>query len=232
VGQYLSSIDAGFVSVDFQSLLSWDDAQGRCDKQKAGVSNDWVDALIDAIDAFNQANPNDSITLFDVVMTLKDWLIQEPTLGGYVPRSDTTPDDIVWGEVDPIETESDALEALFGLPLDEHVTSDSISEPALRELCGVYLRSPQFMLAGIIRNDTFQAPRLRVCNEGPCSYLEMCDAYEPSLQKAGFDLNCSSDLAYAWDPEPGDPVPEPAFWLTFMPGLALLSLLARRRPSR
>jgi cytochrome c553 len=187
LGQYVSNRDTGRSSVDFQSLLSWDGAFSRCGKSGKGVvgDQDWIDALIAGIQPFNVSNPATPLTLRDVVLTLKDWLIQEPKLREYVPEAG-------FGGLAKGTSEVTVLQALFGTALSTPVTSASISEDALRELCGVYLKSPQSMLAGVVHNDALDPPRLRVCNAGPCSYLTMCQSFGPALAKVGHSIQCQA----------------------------------------
>ena len=217
IGQYLSAIDPGTKNLDFQSLLYWDDAHGRCDKESIDEDPDWINTLIGEIDVFNAANPEDPLTLRDVVLTLKDWLLQEPTLGGYTTRTEgfVGPKTITSVPVEPSATEGTAVEDLFGRSLEDPVTTDDISETDLRDLCGAYLRAPQFMLAGLVRPEEFDSPRLRVCTANPCSYREMCESYRPSLLKVHSPVECKNDgveepLPLQINPNPTpDPNPDP-----------------------
>jgi hypothetical protein len=203
IGQYISNFDAGRSTVDFESLLNWDDAHSICAKEDKGVAQDWIDALIAGIDPFNTAHPGAPLSLRDVVLTLKDWLIQEPKLSGYVAPSGgglAAADTLVFGQAPAIATEPALLEALFGVALDTPVTTAGIDAARLRELCGVYLKSPQSMLAGVVRNDALGAPRLRVCNAGPCTYQAMCQAFQPALAKVGHSIQCrASSVAEPFD---------------------------------
>lgn len=266
IGQYLSAIDPGTRKVDFQSLLYWDDIHGRCaldmDPAPDGVEllEDWVDDLIDEIDAENVASPGDPVTLADAVETLKDWILQEPSIEGHAPSDGyAASQNLAFGEVpmpDTTPTEEQAVAALFDQSLDSPVVTDDAFESSLRELCGAYLRSPQFTLAGLVRPDDFASPRLRVCNDGACSYLEMCRVYEQTLEEMGYDLDCrrggvgeplpiavapggedpdppTGDLDLQTNPEDPDReleiVPEPALGLSLLLGAAGLALLVRRR---
>jgi hypothetical protein len=198
LGQYLSNFDPGRTSVDFQALLSWDDAYSRCDKTGTGVAQDWIDALVAGLDPFNAAHPDEPLTLRDVVLTLKDWFIQEPALHGYAAGAGGTglaASTTLAAEVPQAElaaSEPQLVETLFGVALDTPITSASIDESKLRELCGVYLKSPQSMLAGVVRNDALAPPRLRVCNGAACSYAQMCQTFSPSLADLGYNVQCQS----------------------------------------
>jgi hypothetical protein len=203
IGQYISDFDPGRSTVDFESLLSWDAAHSICAREDKGVEQDWIDALIAGIDPFNTAHPGAPLSLRDVVLTLKDWLIQEPKLSGYVPSgggSVAAADTLVFGQAPAITTEPALLESLFAVSLDTPATTGSIDAARLRELCGVYLKSPQSMLAGVVRNDALSAPRLRVCNAGPCTYQAMCQAFQPALTKVGHSIQCrASSVAEPFD---------------------------------
>jgi hypothetical protein len=195
VGQYLSTQEPGSPDVDFQALLSWETAFGLCEKPVEVTGDDWIDKLDNSIAAYNPAPADAPLTLRDVVLTLKDWLLQEPVLGGPERSSaghDGTPSTWVSSEAELIATEGTLLESYFGVDLDTPAQSLTALKEQLRGLCGIYLKSPQFMMAGIIRAGTFEAPRLRVCNGMPCTYKEMCQAYTPALGSLGHVFQCPS----------------------------------------
>ena len=216
IGQYTSEFDPGDKNVGFQVLLNWDSQYGTCnpDDEIEGNdnvnNNDWLDHLIGNIDEFNELNPGSPLTLGELVLTLKDWLIQEPVFAGYEPYStglyvadseltvfDTNPDS---KESDPLTamkdidfSEEQLVYGLFGTSLEDYVSSETANEGKLRDLCGVYLKAPQFMLASLVRNDVFEAPRYRVCNDDNCSYYSMCSTYKSTLSKLELPIACGLD---------------------------------------
>lgn len=188
IGQYWSLLETGDKDVGFQSLLNWDDAFGTCPQK----GQDWIEKLVAAIDGYNTENPLDPLTLEDVVLTMKDWLIQEPGFGGASTRGTSTFGTWIATKKSVIKSEQDLLEELFGEPLQTPVDSQ-LSSSKLRELCGVYLKTPQFMLASIVRNDNYTPPKLRVCNSGSCSYKEMCMPVRNQLNILGYDTICNNE---------------------------------------
>jgi hypothetical protein len=193
IGQYLSAQEPGAPDVDFQALLAWETTFGRCEKPAEVTGDDWIDTLDDSIATYNTTHADAPLTLRDVVLTLKDWLLQEPVLGkpelpNAGPNSPSTT--VVGNKAAPIATEGTLLESYFGIDLDTPTPSITDLQEQLRGLCGIYLKSPQFMMAGIVRVGAFESPRLRVCNGPPCTYNEMCQAYAPTLQSLGFAFQC------------------------------------------
>jgi hypothetical protein len=168
IGQFISDDYQGRDGVDFQGLLSWEAQPAQCDKAAVGVANaDWIDRLKIAVDAYNAANPSTPLTIYDVVIVLKDWLTGEAFVGTTLP----TPLD----PAHPPLSEAAALAALFGSPLTAPFSSVTDWEKKLRHVCGSIIESAQFMLAGIRPTLGLAAPKIRVCNSGtPCSYQEMC----------------------------------------------------------
>jgi hypothetical protein len=180
IGQYVSDAQQGTKGVDFQGLLGWETQFGTCQKP-ANVTTDWIDQLVASIPAFDAANPAFPLTVADVVSTMKDWLIQEPTL------SATTPQETPVGV-----TEITALFDHFGVPLN--TTAGAVPDLAqkLRALCGVLVETPHFMLAGIVPDAGFAVPRHRVCNGLPCTYAEICQVYRASLATLGKYIDCGA----------------------------------------
>ncbi len=188
VGQFVRDAEPGFHDTDFQGLLTWEAQHKTCTKQSAGP--DWINRLVDAVVAFNAANPGAPIRMRDAVLTMKDWFINDPQI-----RVDALAQD--GGQL-----EKGLLNSFFGVPdLDTALinvadaTARTALESQLREYCGVLVQAPQFWLAGIAQVDGIgPAPRLRVCNGTPCTYLEMCQQLAVGMTSAGsaLQLNCSA----------------------------------------
>ncbi len=174
LGQYLKEAEPGGNGTDFQGLLHWDTEVGRGQKPIGFAGNDWIDrVMIDSI-PFDAANPGAPLTLHDLAQTVRDWVLGDGTL---------TP------------SETGLLEDLFAQPLS--TTAASLSAPVLetklRALAGVYLESPQFMLAGIAPTAVGPNPRLRVCNDAPCTYEQLCEALRPQIEGQRYEVTCNPD---------------------------------------
>ena len=174
MGQYLKDAEPGGNGVDFQGLLHWDTVAGGGQKPVGHAGPDWIDRLLTEQVLFDQANPGAPITLHDLAQTVRDWLLGDGTLD---------PDEVV------------VLEDLFGQPLTTEASAVSPNEleDQLRGLMGVYLESPQFMLAGLAPTDMGPEPRLRVCNGGSCTYLELCETLRPSIEGLRYQVTCNAD---------------------------------------
>ncbi len=191
MGQYTSDAEQGTRGVDFQGLLSWEAQHGVCQKPD-GVTTDWVDRLITSIPAFDAANPAFPLTVADLVATMKDWLIGEQSISAVAPVSS---DPAV-----PVLSEQSALFGLFGVPLNSTAASVVGLQSKARQLCGVLLQSPRFMLAGLEPTTGLAPPRHRVCNSTPCTYAEMCSAYRTTLATMGHYIACGNHVV-----QPGEP---------------------------
>jgi hypothetical protein len=183
IGQYVSDYQPGTQGVDLQGLLNWEDRLGTCQKQDP-MATDWIDRLVGAIPAFDAAHPGAPLTLADLTATTKDWLIGDGTISATKP--------------DPANSEEAGLAALFGTTLNTTASSVPVIEllPKLRQLCGILLESPKFMLAGIETNTDLNAPRLRVCNGAPCTYMEMCLVYAATLSDMGQHVICEDHSVF------------------------------------
>lgn len=188
IGQFVRDAEPGFRDTDFQGLLTWEAQHKTCAKPTAGP--DWINRLVDAVGPFNAANPGAPIRLRDVVLTMKDWFINDPQI-----RVDALAQD--GGQL-----EKGLLNTFFSVPDLDTALADVSSTAArdalegqLREYCGVLVQSPQYWLAGIAAAGSLgPAPRLRVCNGAPCTYLEMCQQLAGGMTRAGsaLQLNCSA----------------------------------------
>ncbi|MQX37437.1 ankyrin repeat domain-containing protein [Roseospira navarrensis] len=188
IGQFWSQDRTGTRGVDFQSLLAWEATLGTCEKPP-GVSTDWIDRLMDAIAVYDAENPYRPLILEDVILTLKDWVIQQ----GWI--EDTAAQDTGLAEIAALSAVFSADTSLT-VPMTAPTTlfTPADLEGKLREVCGALLQSPQFMLTGISAARPLEIPRLRVCNEpDDCSYQEMCESYADTLADASRYIDCLED---------------------------------------
>jgi hypothetical protein len=134
------------------------------------VTADWIDRLIDSIDAFNAAPQGSPLTVGEVTSVMRDWLL------GYGEIGTTAPQGLA-------QSEQQTLAGHFAVTsLSEPINAVVDLETKLRGLCGMLLESPQFQLAGIAETALGPKPRLRVCNRPPCTYREMCGELAPAIQ--------------------------------------------------
>jgi hypothetical protein len=183
IGQFFTDAEPGFRGVDFQGLLFWESVHGACSKP-TGVAQDWINRVMDKVAAFDPASPGGPLTVEDLVVVLRDWLLGHGGIGSGVP-------------VDLSVSEAQALATYFGVAaLSVQASAVPSLEQKLRGVCGVMVETPQFMLAGIAPAGLGPKPRLRACNGGPCTYAEMCQALAPAVNAqlgSGQSLLCSSD---------------------------------------
>lgn len=179
MGQYFSDTSPGSRGTDLQGLLFWESVHGACTKP-AGVSVDWIDRVVTAANGFSPASPGGPLTVEDLVVVLRDWLLGYGGIGSGAP-------------VGMSGSEASALASYFGIAnLSDPASTVSNLESKLRGYCGVLAETPQFMLAGITPTGAGPKPRLRVCNGTPCSYQELCNELVPAFnsQDIGGTLIC------------------------------------------
>jgi hypothetical protein len=202
LGQAVSPQHPGFSGFYFQSLLALEAEVATCDKTNrlpAGVTDDWIDALVSAIGTFNAANPGAPITLGEAWKVVKDRLIQDPTISTVLPAS--------LANVAGAKTEQQALVDFFRkvygdptLTLNSTAAAGSPADiaklqSAMRRSCGVLVKDPFFLLANITPkysdNNIPDATRLSIClpNE-PCSYAAVCSRWTPTLFGMGYNIAC------------------------------------------
>lgn len=182
MGQFIKDAEPGFRGTDMQGLLAWEDQLGVCAKPNPG-DTDWIDRLLAARTAFDLANPADPISVRDFAQTMRDWLVADGELRGTAATATTN-------------SESQLIANLFGVTtLNTSVSSVPDLATKTRRYCGVLLKSPQFMLAGIAPTGLGAKPRLKVCNPGDdCNYQAMCNALRPSLgSQTGHTIICGTD---------------------------------------
>ncbi|MGH1485470.1 MAG: hypothetical protein ACRBCI_04565 [Cellvibrionaceae bacterium] len=191
IGQFYHDAEPGFRNVDFQGLLAWEAAHGSC--ANPDTPDDWVKKVIDSATASGAP-----YTYRDLAITIRDWLIANGEIQSTVPVGETI-------------SEVDILNGLFGgndsnFVLDNNVSLStsaqrSVIENQLRQYCGALTESPQFLLAGIADMQLGPKPDLRVCNEEPCDYINICRGLEDSVeeQTSGKRLSCwNSGLDVDW----------------------------------
>ncbi|MCG7982675.1 MAG: hypothetical protein JAY90_07985 [Candidatus Thiodiazotropha lotti] len=182
IGQYLSDSSAGSTSTDFQALLHWESVHGVCDKNGV-VGSDWIDDVMTQVAGFGGGGG--PLTLEDLTVLLKDWLISDGTIATTVPDS-------------LLQDEATVLADYFGSALNTDASTLANLEEKLRGLCGVMIQTPDFWLAGIAPTAIGPEPRLRVCNGVPCSYQEICNDLKPAIDNLiSGTLTCNSDSATA-----------------------------------
>lgn len=187
IGQFAQDSEPGFRDVDFQGLLQWESVHKSCGRPPR-VASDWVDALVDKIALHNTANPSARLTLRDVIIVMKDWMIADASVSTDVLAFD---DNL---------SEKQVLDAMFGGDIATVIADASAAnrvalDGRLREYCGVLVQTPQFWLAGIAPAGPGDTPRIRVCNGAPCTYREMCTALDGLMSAAGsrYFLTCRDD---------------------------------------
>jgi hypothetical protein len=117
-GAFIKNGERGFRGLDFQARLVWEDRFGTC--QNPYPDADFVDAIV--------AGATGDVTVSDVVVAVKDRLVGEPTVAA--------------------GAETTALEAMFGAALTAPASGVTGLEDKVRQLCGVLVSSPQFVLSG------------------------------------------------------------------------------------
>ncbi len=140
VGMFLRNSERGFRGLDFQARLVWENHEHVC-ARPAWVATDFIDALATA------AAADPTATVRDAIGALKDRLLGEPAI--------TVPSEVA------------ALAAITG-PLEGPATG--ITAATLRELCGAFVNTPQFLLAGIAGRGG-EVPKLTPAS---ASYAAVC----------------------------------------------------------
>lgn len=200
---YRSDSAPGHRDWGFQSLLAWEWHTADCEKP-AGLGSDWIDALMSEVAAHDAAHPDQPAQLRDVVIALKDRLLQSGRIGplpGPIdqflaePLPEPSPG-YSWLppsglEVQTPDSEVAGLHALFGASLATPAAQVADLEERTRGLCGVLLETATFTLAGLEAPDELVTPRLTACNPGePCTYRQHCEHYRPTLQALGHPVTC------------------------------------------
>jgi hypothetical protein len=188
IGQYFSTASPGFRSTNFAALLAWEKEHGLCASHRTDGNPDWIERLATAAGSFVPAGGDPPLTLGDVLTVERDWLLADGTIGTSAPPGLS-------------QSEQDALTGLVG-SLTAQVSTFAAADlrTKLRSVCGVFLETPQFFLAGVVPDGPGIAPRLRVCNGQPCTYQEICSDLAPHLKlPAGLVASCGVDSVTIFD---------------------------------
>ena len=187
LGRYTSATEPGLEDVDFASLLAWEDVIDAC-RRPNGVKADDVHVLSgmtpqadgivwewqyeDWIDVLAREADAQQVTLEAAVVALKDRLWNDPRIDA---------------------TERTMMQMMFhGLPLNTPFVAAS-HEDELRQLCGVLVKAPQFMLGGLSPEHAMPASpiQLSVCfPDEPCGYRDICLGYSSALAAHGYTFPC------------------------------------------
>jgi hypothetical protein len=189
IGRYNSAAERGLDDVDFANLLAWEATVDRCTKPNRARMEDvelvpWVNGqpvgLVapgivgptgwrDWIDRFAE-EAHGAATVEQAVIALKERLLTQTTL---------TPD------------ERTKISTLLGVPLTA-TFSKAAHTSKLRTLCGVLVKTPQFMLGGLApETGRPPSPTPHVCLDGePCTENEICQNYAANLRAIGVEYDC------------------------------------------
>jgi hypothetical protein len=119
VGAFLKNGDRGFRGLDFQARLVWENRFGACAKPFQG--QDYIDTIVAA------AGQDSTATVGDVVSAVKDRIIGQPAIA---------------------DDEAAQLKTIYGAEMTAPASGVSDLAGKTRQLCGVLLSSPQFVLSG------------------------------------------------------------------------------------
>jgi len=165
LGQFLRDAVPGFRGENFSAFIEWESQVARCRKpDEFLIKTDWIDRLEIAIGDYNKANPADQVTVAQAAEIVKDWLLGDGRMSA---------------------PERTLVAQLFGRAEGDSVALVTSLNDSLRNYCGVLLETPHFKLAGLSTDGVSPQPKLRVCNEGPCTYQEICRTVVPRLNVAG-----------------------------------------------
>lgn len=207
LGQFISAGNPGFQGISFQSLLALEESVGLCEKSgKTSNAEDWIDRLTATLADYNTEHPDTPLTIADAWKTLKDRLVQDPTIEMSLP--------VELANISGVKNEAEALVALFNEGASSVYTLASVVtelpeselESKLREACGVLVKSPEFLMTQVTPrgySDNFlpDPPVLNVCLDGePCGYLENCAAWTPVLYRMGKFTACEDRSVREYTP--------------------------------
>ena len=166
VGIFLKYGERGFRGLDFQARLVFEDMFGAC--RNPSDEPDFIATLV----ARAAADP--ALTTGDVVAALKDRLVGQATIEH---------------EVGAGTSELAATQIIMG-PLTASAADVPDLDTRARELCGVLVSSPQFLLTGMTAPDSTYVPRL---TPEDASYGAVCSAVAERGLAGNLALTCGDD---------------------------------------
>ncbi len=166
IGQFEKDSVPGFNSENLSSFMEWETKVASCQSRSP---NDWISRVSSRIQTHNVNNANSKITVIQAAVIVKDWLLSNGSM---------------------TNDEKQVVAAVMGAGENEATDSLENLETSLRDYCGVLIDTPQFKLLGLTSDDIGPAPRLRICNDGPCSYREICEYYIPP--RGGFIIGAAN----------------------------------------
>ncbi len=218
IGQYFSPSEPGFRGIQFEMMVTWEATHGQCSSENKDVTTDWIDRLMTEAAS---ASASRALTNRDMAISVRDWLLSNGEMRDRVAVGET-------------RSEAELVNVMFGGDDIAPVLDDNVDftdaaavdqvEAVLRQYCGVLLQSPQFLLAGIADEMLGPDPALRVCNDGPCTYQEICLSVSASYENENpfKRLVCGEDSLRAVDRFPGITGPDdlmcPALLCNRVPG--------------
>jgi hypothetical protein len=164
IGAFLKNGERGFRGLDFQARLVFESRFGSC--VNPGEGDDFVSRLVgDAVDRGE--------TVGEVVAALKDRLVGVARVSHRAGTSGIS--------------EREAIERMLGASLTGVATDAATLEGPVRQLCGVLLSSPQFLLTGLGGPDGAYVPRLTAGEHG---YAAVCQRVA-ALGDLGVAVSCA-----------------------------------------
>lgn len=161
-GFFLKNAEPGFRGFDFQARLGWENRFGACVKTAVTTAPDFIDELTASVNAAGVA------TVGDLVLALKDRMLGRPSFS---------------------DLEKPALEALLGADLSADASTLTDANASLRQVCGVFASTPQFMLLGLPTPDATEVPKL---TPPSASFATLCTTLKTSLT-GDVRIECNDD---------------------------------------
>jgi hypothetical protein len=165
-GMFLTNAERGFRGMEFQARLEWENRFARCTAPAvmgAGVMPDFVDGLV------TRAKASTTATLRDAVLALKDRLVADASIA---PGAETT-----------------GLEAILGQSLDTPASGVSDLDTKLRQVCGVLMSSPQFLLGG---QSAQAAPPVPLLTPTETAFEAVCARVAALPLTGGLHVSCAA----------------------------------------
>ncbi|MDC0684895.1 DUF7452 domain-containing protein [Sorangium atrum] len=182
MGLHLSRLSAANPTSSQYSMLGWEASAGRCDRP-AAISRDWIDALADRA-------MTGGVTVRGAVEALRFRLLGRGLSAGS-------------GEATALSTFlGKSMTATFA----SAYTTAGLGNAALRDLCEVFVKTPQFMLegvphgVGVSETDFDSPPQLQVGdmkNDGTLAAdtpSAACESWvDPQTAFDGISVNCADE---------------------------------------